>query len=186
MQTGERNCFDMVNVTQKGTDKANTGRQVVVPKSIFSCNGTITHYFVSLDKESDDGDYPCIQVWRPGANKQYKRINEYIIEEKDIKKREDDYYLAEIEITGTTIEFQSGDVIGYYQPSTARYTVWSIQTSGYISYDKGGHGSSFSLNGANKDDDRQPLIQVTVGTYDCIPISVMISIFMTICIINNR
>ena len=166
MHTGEQNCFDMVNVTQKGIDKASTGRQVIVPKSAFSCSGTITHYVVSLDKGSDDdGDYPCIQVWRPQVNKLYKRINEYIIQQNDIKS-EDNYFLAEIELTGSDrTEFQSGDVIGYYQPSKAHYTVWSIRTSGYTSYYKKGRSSSFSLNAANEDDDMQPLIQVTVGTY---------------------
>jgi len=138
---------------------------VIVPNSDFSCNGRITHYIVSLNQDdSEEGDYPRVQVWRPITGQQtYNRIDEYRIQGRDIT-RMGNYYLADIEFTGSDrIEFQSGDIIGYYQPDEPRYSVWSIQTSGYNSYSRSGTSSSFSLSGANRDEDRRPLIQVTLG-----------------------
>ena len=44
------------------------------------------------------------------------------------------YYYANISLNSSSqIEFQSGVVIGYYQPSNACLK-WNIQTSGYTSY----------------------------------------------------
>ena len=160
-----QSCFDPVNVNQQGTDRINTNRRVLIPNSDFSCNGRITRYMVSLNQDDDEeGSYPRIQVWRPVSGQQsYNRINEYRIQGSDIT-RMSGYYLADIQFTGNNrIEFQLGDIIGYYHPDEPRYRVWSIQTSGYDSYTRSGTSSSFSLSGANRDDDRQPLIQVTLG-----------------------
>ena len=121
---------------------------------------------VSLNQDDDEeGDYPRIQVWRPEAGSQvYNRIDQYTLSQNDINRR-NNYYLANVAFTGSSrIEFQSGDIIGYYQPSDPRYTVWSVQTSGYNSYSLSGRSSTtFSLNSANNDEGRQPLIQVSLG-----------------------
>ncbi|XP_065899134.1 uncharacterized protein [Dysidea avara] len=160
-----QSCFDTVNVQQQGSDRLNTGHRVIVPSSNFNCNGRITGYMVSLNQDDDEeGDYPRIQVWRPEAGSQvYNRIDQYTLSQNDINRR-NNYYLANVAFTGSSrIEFQSGDIIGYYQPSDPRYTVWSVQTSGYNSYSLSGRSSTtFSLNSANNDEGRQPLIQVSL------------------------
>jgi len=79
------------------------------------------------------------------------------------------YRTAYIPLTGNnTIEFQSGDVVGYYHPPDARYQVTTIRTDGYRLYrfdDPSAPTTSVDLNKADDDDDddRQPLIQFTVG-----------------------
>jgi len=166
-----QSCFDMVDVNQQGSDLTNTDQQVLVPNSDFSCNGRITRYMVSLNQDDDEeGDYPRIQVWRPTTGQQYTRINQYTIQRSDIRGM-GNYYLADKQFTGSNrIEFQSGDIIGYYRPEEPHYSVWSIQTSGYISYSRSETSNSFSLDNANEDDNRQPLIQVILGMFvtDCL------------------
>ena len=64
------------------------------------------------------------------------------------------------------IEFQSGDVIGYYQPSDPSHLIWSIQTSGYTSYSNSITTPSTSIDTNNIDNaetNRQPLIAVMFG-----------------------
>ena len=61
--------------------------------------------------------------------------------------------------------FQSGDVIGYYQPPNARYQVRDIRTMGYTLYRYDGSPPN-SVNLTERDfmvDFRQPLIQFTIG-----------------------
>ena len=78
------------------------------------------------------------------------------------------YYLANVSFTGANrIEFQSGDVIGYYLPNILRYTVWNIGTRGYTSFSISANNplSSFDTDSddSNENSDRQSLIQVLYG-----------------------
>ena len=76
---------------------------------------------------------------------------------------------ANIILTGNnTIEFQSGDVVGYYHPLQSRYRVRTIQTDGYIQYQftESPAPISVDLKNANSNDNgRQLLIQFTIGKY---------------------
>ena len=87
-----------------------------------------------------------------------------------IKSSDWQWYLrtANIILTGdNTIEFQSGDVVGYYHPSDPRYSVRDISTDGYVLYRFDGSPVPNSVNLSNRDamnNFRQPLIQFTIGT----------------------
>ena len=63
------------------------------------------------------------------------------------------------------IEFQSGDVIGYYHPNEVRYRLWTIETIEYTSYsrDEGSPPTVFNINNVDNSDTSQPLIQVLYG-----------------------
>ena len=79
------------------------------------------------------------------------------------------YPTANINLTGdNTIEFRSGDVVGYYHPSNSRYLVRDISTAGYVLYRFDGSPAPNSVNLSNYDyiggTSRQPLIQFTIGT----------------------
>ena len=41
-------------------------------------------------------------------------------------------YITNFSVAPT--DFHSGDVVGYYQPSFPRRTIWNINTTGYTSY----------------------------------------------------
>ena len=77
----------------------------------------------------------------------------------------DDIFVANIALTvNSAIEFQSGDVVGYYHPPDGRFQVRTVQTSGYKLYQYSGSLETVNLSdNLATDDNRQPLIQFTVG-----------------------
>ena len=139
---------------------------MIVPRSSFSCSGRLTGYLVSLDQDNDEDDYPHIEIWRPGTLSQtYRRISEYVLTENDITEIED-YYFANVSFAmNESTQLQPGDAIGYYQPPSPRYTVWNINTAGYVSRTAASREGFFFINLLNRQNNRQPLIQVLYGTY---------------------
>ena len=116
-----------------------TGKQVIVPNARFNCNGRITSVTASMRDLSDatNNYYPIFEVWHPyiyfGS---YMKIGEVHFSAGSIKGvGQGSYYYSNISLNSSSqIEFQSGDVIGYYQPSNAQRKIWSIQTDEYTSY----------------------------------------------------
>ena len=160
---GQDYCTTVTDVQQEGTDTLNTNTQVI-SNSGFSCNGRITSYEISLNRIGGPNVYPSIQVWHPSGSN-FTRVSEYLLVSSDIAETAN-YNLANVSFTGANrIEFQSGDVIGYYLPNSLRYIVWNIQTVGSVSYtlSTGNSLAIFSMNDANTEVDRQPLIQVAFG-----------------------
>ena len=157
----------MVNVQQRGDNRFDGQLQVIVPRSSFSCNVRLTGYLVSLNEDSDGDEYPHIEIWRPGPLSQgYGRISEYVLTENDITEM-DNYYFANVSFAiNETTQLQPGDAIGYYQPSSPRYTVWSINTAGYVSRTAESSGVIFFINLLGRENNRQPLIQVLYGMLD--------------------
>ena len=174
-------CIDAVNVRQRGTNAAPTNRQVIVPRSTFSCNGRITGYLISLESASSSGSYPIVQVWHPTSSNIFTRVNTecpLTNNESDISRMTamgDEYHLGNVTCIGDNrIEFESGDIIGYYQSNEVLYLVWNIITTGYTSYfrDEGSPPNMFSTNTeSDVTETWQPLIQVIYGklhTYVCV------------------
>ena len=173
--------MNTVDVHQPGDEQlSNENLYVIVPSSDFSCNGRITSYMISLNREveeiQDDGEISCnfprILVWRPLNTEQtmYHIVNTYTLSINDDIGRRERYYLADISFTGNDrIEFQSGDVIGYQHRSKACYTVWSNEATSYISYsvnDINDDTIKVNINGSSMmiNHNLQPLIQVDFGT----------------------
>ena len=75
-----------------------------------------------------------------------------------------DYSLGNVSCAGNnSIEFQLGDVIGYYSVS---YQLWSVANDGYISYHHNTNSllKTFDINNADITyNNRRPLIQVMYG-----------------------
>ena len=114
---------------------------------------------------------PLFQVWHPTSlnSSTYNKTGEVPLVRGSYKRIGNNlgYYYANVSLSGNNqIEFQSGDVIGYYQPSDAQVLIWSIQTSGYTSYSNNVTSSLSSINinsVDNAETDRQPLIEVIFG-----------------------
>ena len=126
---------------------------------------------MSLNQEGTGHDYPHIQMWRskfiPERNRlSYIRISDYVLTESDIIRMEN-YYFANVSFAiNETTQLQLGDFIGYYQPPSPRYTVWSINTTSYVSFNitTEEYGDSvISKNVLNFNNDSRPLIQVLYG-----------------------
>jgi len=113
--------------------------------------------------------FPKIQVWRPSSpgSSVYNRINQATVSQGTILGVSGDrYYFDRFPVTNF-IDFQPGDVIGYYQPSQSRRVIWNIQTSGYTSYSNDTNHSNITIIDINNVDyvepDRQPLIELQFG-----------------------
>ena len=118
-------------------------------------------------------EYPSIQVWRPINQNStiYNRVGAMCILTADdivnITENGSLYHLGNIPCTeDNRTEFQSGDVIGYYQSNSSRYQLLNINaTEGYTTY-SGKNSSLTSIDISNIDhiyQSTQPLIQVMYG-----------------------
>ena len=166
-------CTDYVNITQDGDNQIGRNRLAIIPRLNFSCNGVITSIIarVLFDDNNNRIEYPAFQVWRPSSvgSTVYNKIGEVQLQSDQVTGS-GDYRTANITLTGNNaIKFQSGDVVGYYHPPDARYRVRTIRADGYRLYrfdDPSVPTTSVDLNEADNDNNnRQPLIQFTFGTY---------------------
>ena len=84
-------------------------RQVVIPDINFSCNGTITRWIVGAKWEGKTNTYTELQIWRRiSTTNQYMKVNGTNI----TVSRENASEIYELE---TSLAFQEGDVLGYFQ-----------------------------------------------------------------------
>ena len=166
---GGQSCIDDVdNVQQEGNQSLIQNRTVIVPSLNFTCNGRITNIRVRILNDSATGNnFPYIQVWRLSPSSQlYTLTNQTQIQSSHLTQLT--YLEANIPLTGNNrIQFQSGDVIGFYNPSNSGYEIRDIRTPGYMFYlFTGSTATSLDLSNADSTPmGRQPLIQFTFGEY---------------------
>ena len=149
------------------------GRQVIIPNLNFTCYGRIVHIsYVTINGShpGDDHDLPVFQIWRPSSvgSNVYNRVGrteflfEYLIE--DTAK----FYFTNAMLIAENhrLEFQPGDVIGYYQPSKPHRLIWSTKESGYVSYSNNASIATTTYNTSNADyvnNELLPFIRVVFG-----------------------
>ena len=168
----DQTCVNNPNVNQVGQVIISSGRQVIIPRAKFNCSGRITNVSVSMQNQPvaiPNDNLPLFQVWHPTSlnSSAYNKIGEVQLPAGDFVavSAGRSYFFANLTLNGSSqIEFQSGGVIGYYQPSSSQRSIWSIQTSGYISYSNNNDTYPLTLidisTAENTDNDHQPLIAV--------------------------
>ena len=172
---GGQTCTDYVNTQQRGNSQLGfkpNGRLAIFPRLNFTCNGRITSIRARVVRNLTRNDPLSFQVWRPSSDGStiYNKIGEVQLQSDDqLTTGSSNFLEANITLTGNnTIEFQSGDVVGYYHPSNTHYSVRDINTTGYVLYRFDGSPVPNSVNLSNRDaiggNSRQPLIQFTIGT----------------------
>ena len=121
---------------------------------------------------------PYLEVWHPSSSviAVFDKVGEFQLVESEIVQighdRSSAYWLLDVTLNDDErIEFEAGDVIGYYHPPDTRYQIWSIQTAGYTVYvnESTTALNTTNLNLYNRSDisnSRQPLIQFTIGKND--------------------
>ena len=165
-------CIDVVdNVQQTPDNQISVNRTVIVPRLNFTCNGRITNIRVRISSDPDPDNtgtnFPYMQVWRQSPTTQlYSLVDQVQIQSSHLNTQLA-YLEAIISLTGNSrIQFLSGDVIGFYNPSDSGYVIRDIQTPGYVFYVfEGSSASSLDLSTGIMPDRRQPLIQFTLGKY---------------------
>ncbi|XP_065899767.1 CUB and sushi domain-containing protein 1-like [Dysidea avara] len=165
----EQVCTDPVNIQQDGDSQSARNRLAIFPRLNFTCDGRITNIRAEVIRSNSRDDPLSFQVWRsssPGSMT-YNRISEVLLQsDNQVTIRRSDFYDANIVLTGNSrIEFQSGDIVGYFHPNDARYSVRDIRTDEYVLYRFDGSPSPTSVDLSTRDamiNFRQPLIQFTI------------------------
>ena len=166
---GGQLCTDDFDIHERHNDNIDSNKQAIIPQFYFDCNGRITGIKARVRVESNNVNYPSIQVWRPRSAglMVYYKIGEVQLESDDQVTGDGDHQLATIILSdNNAIEVQSGDVVGYYHPPQSRYLVRTRRTNGYILYQFSGSPNSTSVNLSNADmhnNERKPLIQFSIG-----------------------
>ena len=167
---GGQFCTDNVDIQQNGKHQIGLNSLGIIPRLNFTCNGRITNIRARVKLNRSRSDFPSFQVWRPTSidSKIYDKIHEVQLQFDQVTLgMSNEFGEANIILTGNnTIEVQSGDVVGYYHPSNAHYQVRTIRTDGYRLYrfNVPSVPTSVKLSDANhNDNNRQPLIQFTIG-----------------------
>ena len=182
-------CTNNPSVNQRGERSIDIGRQVIVPSAAFNCNGRIKNIAVSMWWGWFD-ELPLFQVWRPTSltSNTYNKTTEIQLPagiERGSFFFGTNYYFANTSLNRNDwVEFQSGDIIGYFQPSNPQRGIWSIQTSEYTSYTNTVTSPLTSIDTSNADvvSNSQPLIEVTFGKF--MQFKLMEFDFQTACITN--
>ena len=167
---GGQRCTDSVNIQQRGLI-IGRNRLAIIPRLNFTCDGRITSIRARVFMSFDFRDYPSFQVWRPSSagSTIYNKIGEVQLQSDDQVTGIGFYQTANIVLTGNnTIEFQSGDVVGYYHPPQSRYQVVNIfhTGNGYMLYRFDGSPAPTSIDIGERDvklDFYQPLLQFSIG-----------------------
>jgi len=164
-----QNCFDVVDIQQQGINIFNSGL-VIVPEYNFSCDGRITGYLARLELNvADSGEYPTIQIWRPVTQNStmYNKVGTLCaLTASNIINitTNESSYLVNVSCTGDNrTEFQSGDVIGYYQSNSSHSRLLNVVTEGYTSYSINSSLTSIDISNFDAFRSIQPLIQVMHG-----------------------
>ena len=166
---GGQRCTDYVDIEQNGHYQINHDRLAIIPRLNFTCYGRITSITARVSYNHWGNNYLFFQVWRAESvgSTVYNKIGEVQLQSDDQVTGSGYFQTVNIILTGNnTIEFQSGDVVGYYHPPRSRYQVRDIYTNGYLVYQFNGSSTptSVNLNESNfMIDFRQPLLQFAIG-----------------------
>jgi len=164
INTGGQSCLDNPNIYQQGNTTLGRDRQVIIPKAVFNCSGRVTRITVSIASSNSTDDLPVFQIWRPlsPGSSVYRKIVQVQI--TDTIVMEGNYRIANATISDINVtEFQSGDVIGYYQGSDL---IWNIQSDGYTSYtidDTNNSTTAINISDVVGKNQQQPLIHLIIG-----------------------
>ena len=155
------------NISIPGDGALLNDRHIVMPELHFGCNGRITSVAASMYEVRSSGSLPVFQVWRPSSpgSSHYSKIGQVQFEAGIPGVR---VHISNVSLTGKDqIKFQSGDVLGCYQPFRSHYRVGTIGDANYTSYFTSINSLiTAAINLANVnyfETTRRPLISVMIG-----------------------
>ena len=169
--TDGQSCVDMVNVQQPGDDQLDANSHVIIPMSNTSCSGRIAGFKMSLSQEQNGSNNLRFEVWSPTiiSSEVYEVKAKYVLVDRDVKELKN-YHFANVSFSeNEAVNFEKGSFIGFYLPPNPRYTVWSINTTGYSYYNSSENiltkniNITRALNEYTVVNDSRPLIQIIFG-----------------------
>ena len=126
----------------------------------------------SSSQHSRNNQYPFYQIWRPMSSESniYTRIGQIQLDDSHATRMgrgNTHYWLINIEFTGNNkFEFNTGDIIGHYDPPDPAFRLWSITSNGYTAYSNDATDQATTFNTSSAEfvlRDQQPLIQISFG-----------------------
>ena len=169
-----QNCANNPNISTPGDYFILEGIQFVMPNLTSNCNGgRISGVTANMYAARRFGSLPVFQVWHPlspGSNV-YSKVGQVQFEAPEGANIVTRIHISNVSLTGSDrIEFQSGDVIGCYQPFFSRYTVGANNAS-YTSYFTNSSSLAATTINVNNvsyfETIMQPLINVMIGECAC-------------------
>ena len=145
-----------------------SAQQVLIPSINFTCNGTITRWVIGARWQGQLPAYTELQIWRKISDNTYIKVaGTSIIVGTSNNSEVYEYPLQ------NTLDFQEGDIIGYFQPIRNRSELdLYLEDSGRINtyhqnlginnLNPPNTGDIFSLESALRDT-RYPLIAAHTG-----------------------
>ena len=162
-------CIECTNVQQRSDSHVSNHNLVISPHLRFSCNGRITSVRAGLNRLQNRNDFVTFQLWRPllSGTIIINKVGEIQLRSDNQVREGYNNFEATIILTSEErLEFQLGDVIGYYHPPQSRYQVLDVYAMGYKLYrfDEISPPNAIHIGEANRIlNDRQPLLQFTFG-----------------------
>ena len=133
-------------------------QQSVFPAINFTCNGTIMRWIISARWRGIFEAFSELQIWRPVSGDEFVIINSTIISATS----ENDSEIYELE---TSLAFQEGDVLGYFQPDESILELYledSHRSTTYFERPVSQQLTNFFLSEAEIDT-RYPITAVRTG-----------------------
>lgn len=114
----ELNISNVSNISYIKTT-SDLGVQVLLPDIQFNCNGYIT-YLEGLVFLPGNSHHLIFQIWRPTSNNTYSVIaSQRISQGLSVQLYETSVSnIKRFNITGKNLNYQEGDIVGYYMPKT--------------------------------------------------------------------
>ena len=146
--------------------------QVIIPSFNFSCNGRITGITISMLRTAYERGYlPVFQVWHPLSSDSnvYSKIAQINVHDTGTRITRS-HHIYNVSLNGSDqIEFQLGDVIGYYQPSQSVIKVGNDYNPNHTLYYKSDVDHTIAtINISSEEYSKasvQPLISVMTSEY---------------------
>ena len=110
-----------------GSDRESLGQLRVLPSMNFSCNGTISRWtFVALSRGGGRNRYPRFQLWRLTGPRTYERVYDSSTESDRFMTADASSLTIAEYAPPAPVPFESGDVLGVYQPGDSGNTRLSV------------------------------------------------------------
>ena len=148
--------------------------QRLFPNITFTCNGSITKWIVGAEQRNDEEQLrPELQIWRRISLDTYTKISFNFLTPNVTS-----YPNVHEYIPNPPLEFQEGDILGVYQPTTAKeLRVYYQEDTGpvnYREYAPSGAPSTFDVNDGPDSQYYYPLVSVETlpGDSICVKLTV--------------
>ena len=105
--------------------------QVIFPGMNFTCNGSIQSLIFGAQWQGNSSSFPELQIWRPNGSYSYSKVRSTLI-----NMTGEDTSITELYQYNLTspLAFGSGDILGYYQPSSQLRLYFELDGQGQLGY----------------------------------------------------